>query len=160
MTRAGVAAAALLLAGCARLEALNPFAEADSPPPEPAATPAPEPAATPAPEPIPVPEPVPVPAPEPPPADALLGMTAAELTTAFGPPALERREPGARLLQFAAACCVLDVALYREAPEGADTPFRARHVAARSRTGDPLAAQDCMAVLLPEERWAQLAGSE
>lgn len=136
------------LAGCA-----DPFGQR---PPQPQPHPAPpldpaltEPAAKPS-----APRPAPEPDPEPPAAAVLMGVTPAQVQDILGTPTLVRRENTVQVMQFEAEDCVLDVTLYEEAP---GAPFRTQYVEARRRDGTEIAPQDCLATLIPKERWSDPA---
>jgi hypothetical protein len=102
---------AILVAGCARA----PQPEAALPPPVAAA-------------------------PQPPERGSVIGMTAAELVSHFGNPALQVREGNSLKLQFRSPGCVLDAYLYRSPRGGAQ---RVTHVDARLSSGADTDAQRC-----------------
>ncbi|MFQ5348716.1 MAG: hypothetical protein ACE5ED_12925 [Rhodothalassiaceae bacterium] len=107
----------------------------------------------PPPEPVPAPEsesPPPAPVPVPPTAALILEKDATAVQAILGHPALVRREDGVQVMQFADGHCVLDVFLYRR--QG-DARFVARHLAARTPAGDSLEPADCLALLVPKDRW-------
>ena len=91
------------------------------------------------------PEPVTVqPAPATPtrPVSALIGLTAAELTTHFGAPRLQVREGPGLKLQWTSTTCVLDAFLY---PDGGRE--KATHIDTRRPSGDPIDQRSCAATL-------------
>ena len=71
-------------------------------------------------------------------------MTAAELVTHFGSPALQVREGTSLKLQFRASNCVLDAYLYPPANGGAQ---RVTHIDARLPSGADTDPQACAAQL-------------
>jgi len=84
------------------------------------------------------------PAPHRPPAQAatqrndLVGLTAAQLISIFGTPALQVREGAGLKLQFRGRNCVLDAYLYPE-----PTQEQVTYVEARQASGEPANAQSC-----------------
>ena len=107
----------LLIAGCAAPQRPQPAA----PPPPPVA-----------------------PAPEPQASSPVIGMTAPELVSHFGNPALQIHEGNSLKLQFRGGGCVLDAYLYPPATGGAQ---RVTHIDARLRSGVDTDAQACAAQL-------------
>jgi hypothetical protein len=75
---------------------------------------------------------------------AVVGMTAPELVSQFGSPALQIHEGTSLKLQFRAATCVLDAYLYPPANGGA---ARVTHIDARLPSGADTDAQACAAQL-------------
>ena len=78
----------------------------------------------------PAPEPLPA-APVRPQTGALIGMTAAQLVSRFGNPALQVREGTSLKLQFRNGRCVLDAYLYPQTPND----LRVTHVDTRAPSG-------------------------
>ena len=74
----------------------------------------------------------------------VIGMTAAELVSHFGSPALQIREGNSLKLQFRTPGCVLDAYLYPTAGGGAQ---RVTHIDARLPSGVDTNAQACAAQL-------------
>jgi len=75
---------------------------------------------------------------------SVIGMTAAELVSHFGSPALQIREGNSLKLQFRTPSCVLDAYLYPTAGGGAQ---RVTHIDARLPSGVDTNAQACAAQL-------------
>ena len=68
----------------------------------------------------------------------LIGLTAAQVISIFGTPALQVREGAGLKLQFRGPNCVLDAYLYPE-----PTQERVTYVEARHPSGEPANAQSC-----------------
>ena len=75
--------------------------------------------------------------------DRIIGASAANLTTMFGPPAADVREGTARKLQFGNATCVLDAYLY---PKGKAEPV-VTYLDARQTDGSPIDRASCVGAL-------------
>ena len=76
--------------------------------------------------------------------ETVIGRTAAALTAAFGPAALDIREGSARKLQFESPACVLDAYLYPPAAGG--EPI-VTHIDARLPDGRDFDRASCIAAL-------------
>jgi len=92
------------------------------------------------PQPAAVPPPPVAAAPQPQEQNAVLGMTASELVSHFGSPALQIREGKSVKLQFRSPACVLDAYLYPSPSGGA---ARVTHIDARLPSGVDTDAQGC-----------------
>jgi hypothetical protein len=75
---------------------------------------------------------------------SVIGMTAPELVSHFGSPALQIREGNSLKLQFRTSSCVLDAYLYPTVGGGAQ---RVTHIDARLPSGVDTNAQACAAQL-------------
>jgi hypothetical protein len=73
----------------------------------------------------------------------VIGATAANLTSQFGPPTADVREGTARKLQFGNATCVLDAYLY---PKGHAEPV-VTYLDARQTDGSPIDRASCVGAL-------------
>ena len=77
----------------------------------------------------------------------LIGLTASELVSRLGSPALQIREGQSLKLQFRAPACVLDAYLYR--PASGQGIERVTHVDARLRSGANVDQRACIATFGP-----------
>ena len=76
------------------------------------------------------------------PVSALIGLSAAELTTHFGAPRIQVREGPGLKLQWTSSTCVLDAYLY---PEGGRE--KASHIDTRRPSGEAIDQRSCVATL-------------
>ena len=136
---------ALTLAACAPLQAVGPVTTAQPQPQAPAVAAAgraaePQVAAVPPPAPV---------TPPPPPTMELrefFGLSTFEVATLLGDPDLDRREPTAQVLQYAASeDCVLHLFLYQSLGGGL---FRVEHAEVLPRGFGPAAQAACITALL------------
>jgi hypothetical protein len=72
----------------------------------------------------------------------LIGLDKAAITALIGKPGFLRIDPPAELWRYRQAGCILDIFLY--ATGGNSEPKRAKHIEARSRTGQPLPMTPCL----------------
>jgi len=138
------------LLSAARLAALGMLVLVSACGPATTDTPAPEKVA---PSPVLEPEPVPLAEMHPrPPADPLrlMGASPGDVQALMGNPALVRRDDMMQVMLFENDGCVLEVVFYEPT---LGEYFEARHLAARSRTGDNVDIKACLASLLPGGHW-------
>ena len=74
----------------------------------------------------------------------LIGLTANQLVSRLGRPALQISEGQSLKIQFRSHRCVLDAYLY---PAGSGTPYRVTHVDARNPSGTDMLQADCLAAI-------------
>jgi hypothetical protein len=87
--------------------------------------------------------------------DALLGLSADQLTSLLGPADFTRGDGPAEIRQFRSSECVLDVFLYREPSQGG---YVVEHVQTRERGLVRAADRACVADLLRARRTRPPAG--
>ncbi|MFC3052033.1 hypothetical protein [Kordiimonas pumila] len=80
---------------------------------------------------------------------SLKGLNPREVQDIAGEPSLVRRDNNVQVMLYETNSCVLEIVFYEPAPEA---HFEAKHVNARTRSGESTNADKCFALVLASEQ--------